>query len=400
MRSRSMPTDNGQKRGIPYAEGSQRFAHIDCLRAIAALMVVVLHGGELARPLKHSAVDAWLLAPVFSIDFGRAGVILFFAISGFVIPSSLRKGDAPGNFAIRRFFRLYPAYWLSILAALFAFWWYLDHRVAMMQIIANFTMLQLFLGYGDIQGLYWTLAVELTFYFLCYALFRMGLIANGLVIAGISLACAGAWYVLLTSRSGPFQGLYSFLPHSISDPQIEWFAYFSVMFFGATCRMIWDDAMTKAALVLGCLVGAFWLVVFPITGIYRFNQGDAQQFVLMKYGAYTLALYTFVIFGFWVRISNRTLAYIGAISFSLYLFHPSAAHVLLHAHALWAPDFVVTSAMFVLILVGVTILVSAGVYRFVEVPAIELGKRVCLRRNRKRRALAWTSPGCAENTGR
>lgn len=369
---------------------AQRFAHIDCLRAVAALMVIVLHGGELARDLRHATVDAWALTPIFAIDFGRAGVVLFFAISGFVIPSSLRKGDAPAKFPIRRFFRLYPAYWLSILAALYALWWHLDHRATIPQILANFSMLQLFLGYEGIQGLYWTLAVELAFYALCYTLFRVGLIANGLVMGGISLVCAVAWYVFFTSRAGPFNSLYPVLPNFMSDPGIEWFAYFSIMFFGATCRMMLVSTTTKSTMVLGCLVGIFWLAVFPLTGIYRYYHGDAQQFVLMKFGAYALAMYLFVIFGFWMRITSRTLTYLGTISFSLYLFHPPVAHILLRAQILWMPDLVVTSVMFVVILMAATILVSTIVYRYVEVPAIELGWKICQRRDLKRGRL---SPG-------
>ena len=92
---------------------SGRYDHIDALRAIAALLVVWRHAEGILL-VDRTTEFAKL---VFSfIDPGRAGVVLFFAISGFVIPSSLRGKltDGTRNFVIRRFFRLYPAYWLSI----------------------------------------------------------------------------------------------------------------------------------------------------------------------------------------------------------------------------------------------------------------------------------------------
>jgi peptidoglycan/LPS O-acetylase OafA/YrhL len=370
-------------RGLP--EPSQRFSYVDCMRAMAALMVIVLHASEMARhSLKYAAVDDWLLMPAFVIDFGRAGVVLFFAISGFVIPSSLLKDEGPATFPIRRFFRLYPAYWVSIFVSLCAGWWLLGREPTIMQVVANVTMLQSFFGYQDIEGLYWTLAVELVFYAICYVLFLVGLIGNGIVLGSISLVCTIVWYLLFTTLAGPFYSLHFLVPHFASDAGIEWLAYFSVMFFGATCRLLLRQTATKGTAILGCMVGIFWLAVFPLTGIYRYYHGDAQQFVLMKYGAYALALYVFVIFGFWMRLRSRILAYLGTISFSLYLFHPSVAHLLLDAHKLWVPNLVVTSVMFVAVTVGATILVSAGVYRYVEAPAIELGKKICRRRDVRR----------------
>ena len=55
-----------------------------------------------------------------SIDVGRLGVIIFFAISGFVICRSFggpREG-AGKRFVIRRLCRLYPAYWVSMLGGI------------------------------------------------------------------------------------------------------------------------------------------------------------------------------------------------------------------------------------------------------------------------------------------
>src|SRR6218665_2704395 len=103
---------------------AQRFAHIDSLRALAALLVLWMHSsGNLwmfsAPSMQHKLFDI-----AYLLDFGRLGVVLFFAISGFVIPSSLsgNKADKCWRFVIKRLFRLYPLYWLSIPIGVVTWW--------------------------------------------------------------------------------------------------------------------------------------------------------------------------------------------------------------------------------------------------------------------------------------
>ena len=70
-----------------------RIAYIDGLRGIAALAVVARHSSEVivtARPADdHVATAAGFLFSE-TINFGRFGVVLFFMISGFVIPFSFK----------------------------------------------------------------------------------------------------------------------------------------------------------------------------------------------------------------------------------------------------------------------------------------------------------------------
>src|SRR3546814_18959352 len=79
------------------------------LRGFAALMVFSAHllGGSAEHVSQdHSAYVQFVLRPW---QFGVSGVYLFFTISGFVIlPSVLRYST--GQFALRRFLRLYPLF--------------------------------------------------------------------------------------------------------------------------------------------------------------------------------------------------------------------------------------------------------------------------------------------------
>ena len=145
---------------------SSRLGYIDAQRGIAALLVLWLHATEVFMQLPEAPSGAWLFDFAWAIDTGRVGVVLFFAISGFVIPSSL---GAQTNqtiqqtlkaFLIHRFFRLYPVYWVSVLASgIFGF--YVLTPFSWQTVLLNLTMIQSLLGAPDIMGLYWTLRIAL-----------------------------------------------------------------------------------------------------------------------------------------------------------------------------------------------------------------------------------------------
>jgi peptidoglycan/LPS O-acetylase OafA/YrhL len=147
-----------------------RYGHIDALRAIAAFIVVWRH--------TEGTIFAGAFSSVFSamnsfLDLGQVGVVLFFAISGFVIPSTLKGPTMEGarRFLIRRFCRLYPAYWFSISIGWLSAVWLEGRQIDASTLIVNLSMTQKFFGYPDIIGVYWTLSIELAFYCICLIMF-------------------------------------------------------------------------------------------------------------------------------------------------------------------------------------------------------------------------------------
>lgn len=131
-----------------------RVTELDILRFAAALAVVFYH-------LTYNTV----LHPV--TRFGYLGVDFFFMISGFVILWSAH-GRTPTEFAISRFARLYPAYWLCLFITIGATWVFERTLPTVDQVAANMTMVAGYLGKPFIDAVYWTLAVELKFYFLVF----------------------------------------------------------------------------------------------------------------------------------------------------------------------------------------------------------------------------------------
>lgn len=145
----------------------QRFAFLDFLRFAAALAVVGYHLTALAHPWAVSAsTEIFPRLPQLT-KYGVLGVDLFFIISGFVILSSV-NGRSLGQFITSRVSRIFPAFWVSVLLAglLFLFLWTDKKDVTLSQILLNLTMTNSASGVAHLDGVFWTLWVELKFYVL------------------------------------------------------------------------------------------------------------------------------------------------------------------------------------------------------------------------------------------
>lgn len=151
------------------AHSPARFERLDILRGVAALAVVVFHYTS-RFPEYHIGG-----AVPFAFDYGFYGVHLFFLISGFVILMSLDRRGGEG-FVRSRFIRLYPVFWASVLLTTAVL--RIDAARAdapdLATVFVNLTMLPTFLKFDLIDGAYWSLAYELGFYAMMFAIFRLG----------------------------------------------------------------------------------------------------------------------------------------------------------------------------------------------------------------------------------
>lgn len=138
-----------------------RESFLDLLRFIAALAVVFFHFGFRGYSADGLQNLTFLeLSPI--ARYGYIGVDLFFMISGYVIPMSVGN-RAVKDFVVLRFIRLYPTFWLCMLitaVVMMAFGSEITYR----DILINTSMIAPFLGGKHIDGVYWSLVVELQFY--------------------------------------------------------------------------------------------------------------------------------------------------------------------------------------------------------------------------------------------
>lgn len=356
-----------------------RLDHIHGLRAVAALMVVIQHAMQVAQVHGSALFD-----PVLeTVNLGRFGVVLFFLISGFVIPFSL-KGERPlRTFAIGRFWRLYPAYWLSIpfIAAIgFANAGSTDipRSLAAMNpgyVLANMTMVQNLMAVPNIGLGYWTLNCEIVFYFACALLFATGRLSSVPTIATIvllSLALAVFPYVS-AGLGGPTGFRFNF-PY-----------YLALFLAGLLLRRAFVDGCAEAGVWLRRLILPLAVTGAVLSGLVWPVVENANPYLrplplaLGMIGP--LPLFVLVL-----RHPPRSpgwLLAIGTVSYSLYLFQDLA---LLSLPMAMPPGQ--TPVLYVLAVCTMSLGIATLVYHGVEKPAMRIGKRLTGRVPNRETALA------------
>ncbi|MEV0143573.1 MULTISPECIES: acyltransferase [unclassified Nonomuraea] len=375
------------------AHREHRLAWLDALRGVGAMAVVAEH------------MLPWFLPSLrpYWFSLGVYGILVFFLVSGYIIPASLERHGDLRRFWVSRAFRLYPLY-LAVAALVVGLAWWVPVRAEVPRdgsaVAAHATMLLDVVGVGGVADTMWTLSYEMVFYLLVTALFvmraheRSGLLS--VVFAGFSvvvgLALAGA---VVTGG---------------------WLPYASGAVFAAGLACVVSGRFrTAGACVLGLMAVALlvlsgrvpWLgvavlgVMFAGTAVYRWERGTGALWPVAVTGALVaLAPVGAIGSGWWwvqpdVWITTivlaaatfagamalrgrrlpRVLTWTGLISYSLYLVHhPLLKYFIAVTGDLRRSPLPVQLAMAATAL-ALVMLVSALAYRFVERPMQRLGRR-------------------------
>jgi peptidoglycan/LPS O-acetylase OafA/YrhL len=333
------------------AAAGTRLTGLDALRGVAALLVVLFH-----FTTRYQEKFGHVSPPSFELPWGHLGVNLFFLISGFVIFMTLERTSAPLGFLVSRFSRLYPAYWVAALGA------YLIYRavpelglpVSPGQALANGLMFHNLLGVPHVDGVFWTLEVELLFY---WAMFLIWL-AVGFQAPQRWIA---AWLALsIAVAAGEHLGIHA--PYIATRVLIlSCFPYFALgillylRYMRRSFRWHVEGALGVAALVAIALIDGPWRVLWTLVGLCAF---------------------VLVTFRWSDSAPVRLLAGVGAMSYPLYLVHETAGWALIHHLESRGvqPDLAIVAAI-------VAALVCAyALHRLVEQPAMERIRQAWSRR--------------------
>ena len=359
--------------------------HLDALRGLAILGVVLLHTSVVIRAVGPTAVITWT---------GQRGVQLFYMISAFTLCLSLdgkrQEVHSLSNYFIRRFFRIAPLFYVLIVVNVLV-----KHIAPHYSSSRNLGHLDILMGFFFLNGVRphaintvvfggWSIAVETTFYLLLPLLHRFfGTIRRSLLLFVMSAALLGSLSTYLASNSTDLDLItyFGFL----------WFPVeFPVFVLGILGYCIWEKyfinridksadhkdvssllLLTSLVLYCGCL---------PFTD----RQLYFSSFVFLPL-ILSLSIYP------WRILVNKVTMFIGKISYSLYLLH---FFVLLgmgtllqkidlrssHPVSHYVFGQLAGCVLVYVVVLSISIPICMLSWKFIEQPGIRLGRRLIARR--------------------
>ena len=349
----------------------KRILGLDGLRGISILLVLGGHGWYSLNP--------YSILQYCGLFFCNAslGVLIFFVISGFLITTLLLEEiNKTGtiylrNYYIRRIFRIFPAFYVYMLCvSIWAIFGIIKTTkydiITGAFFIQNYKHIFKFLSNVDFYyvGQLWTLSIEEQFYLIWPFILKF---------LGRKPALKIAIGVILYS---PFARIltYLYVPEWRGQIGIMAHTYFDPIMMGCLAALLKDKA--KVVELMGSRVMCFlvWLVlgfIFVINPIIIQKLGGAYN---LTFGVFISAFFvSFLLVYCYQRQSSflvsllefKPLTYIGLISFSLYLWNP------LFLSSLGQFSWRQLPVNFIL-----TFLISIISYRFVEIPFIEIRKKI------------------------
>ena len=192
---------------------NERLENVDLLRGVAIIFVVFFHYTYHYPTEYLLRTDDWSL-PI--AKYGWSGVDIFFIVSGYCIALTIIKTSNFLEFSVRRFARIYPAYFFCGITTLVFYSFFdlpgreVDWYTGLMNLIfANFIP---GFEFPYIDGIYWALMVELKFYIFFGILFFIFKNLDKAIIAWIFFAFILNLLLLIDKEKVTF--LTSISPHA------------------------------------------------------------------------------------------------------------------------------------------------------------------------------------------
>lgn len=395
---------------------TNRLAWLDALRGIAALWVVFSHLTPYVLVPVHNAVY-----DVF--DPGLYGVLVFFLVSGYIVPASLERKGSIRSFWLSRAFRLFPLFAFAVAAALMLHGLGVaslrgTQNDATASVLAHLFMLSDLMGGSNLIVVVWTLSYEMVFYLLLTALFTVGLhrrsgrlaacfaagalllggllptiwlsdsslgltrVALGgdiLILGGLAMAVAahgvpralGAWLaagtglvlVTLNERAPAFEGL----------------TILALMFTGTLLYRA-EQRQTSRRLAAGVTVGVFAIAM--AAAAWHDPSVTGQTPLQQREWVVTIAL-AGATFAAGMAARNRpvpsVLAWLGLVSYSIYLLHPLMIDVYGSIPFAASPHPAGLQVVLAGVFLAALLACCTLSYYLIEAPMQRLGRRVTAR---------------------
>ncbi len=355
----------------------EKYDYIDALRGFAILGVVLVHTSQWVSPSAG--------IPALIAKNGARGVQLFFLASALTLFLSIEKrreheSRSVIKFFIRRFFRIAPLFYLAIIAfTLYSgmserywapdgiSWWHIALTATFLHGWHPETITSVVPG-----G--WSIAVEMTFYlFVPYLFLKLKDVRSTVIALLASLV-----FVRISSKLATIV-LSSMYPESqqylVSGFTFLWFfSQLPIFLLGIlTYHVIRAHPNQDKVLSAAFLCVSFFLAA-------AFLQASTFQTLLPQHFMYGVVFAFFALalhFDPESMFVNRVTTLIGRLSFSIYIVHFMILNLLKEVFDNGFPMMGTSGfALAYLLVLGLSMGLSSILYRAVEIPGINLGKRV------------------------
>lgn len=372
---------------------SLHFPHLDAIRGIAALCVLVFH-----IAFSSALSPVWLkVVPPLVNTAGHVlanGVEVFFVLSGWVIAHSMRRDSLDfsslGRFLARRVLRLTPAYWGALVLTL------IFGLVAMRlgsgdtpptfsRLALNFLYLQNIFGVGNVFSPAWTLCIEAQFYIVFAALLGMSVCCGKRGASGeepFGEARRPLANLLLSSALGTLA-----LACRWNDAAlfVSWWFYFAAGALGYIASRDSRFLPHVTIVVAAMFAVSLWLIWHPVhaadEGRALFVGSLALLLLLVAHGRAK-----------WTQWgSTGIFAWLGAISYSLYLTHFGFGLLVARLFRKIADQSPLLALVFIVLDMGLCLILAHLFWQWIEKPSVVWGKGFRLKGNALRERAGATA---------
>ncbi|MEA2439818.1 MAG: hypothetical protein QOH76_1242 [Thermoleophilaceae bacterium] len=374
---------------------ARRFPLFDSLRGIAAILVVMRHATDHA-----GAEDPGSFFGPYITAVGGCALAIFFVVSGFLLYRPFVHAHVSGDrrpgfggYALGRFLRIAPAYWLAL--TLTTLW--LSHPYVFTDrwpLFYGLVYTYFDLGLAGI-GTAWSLCIEVAYYvFLpCFVVFvaRLPAATPRARLRNCALAVGGLVVIGLLTRAV----LAGRVAHGGVSTEVVPATFLDWLGYGMALAVlsVWierrGEHLPRWLRPIDRFPGIAWAAAFVVLvvsglafdeGTVRFGASDKWATHVL-YGLFAIALAVPAALGDQTRglvrrfMANRVLLYIGLVSYGIFLWHLAVLEQLerwhlervsfVHPYLLW------TGAA----LIGATLIATVSYYVF-ERPAMRLRRRI------------------------
>lgn len=356
-----------------------RFPLVDSMRAIAAMSILAYHGAFVTGALDGTGAERWYAQL-------NVGVPLFFAISGFLlyrpwVAARLAGASTPDVrvYALRRALRIVPAYWVALIAIALAA--DRDDVFSWPGALVHYGFLQAYDPERFTGGIgqAWTLTVEVAFYALLPLLAlaarrlpggtRERVVRSELAFLSALALVAVAWRLVVVLSVDPEGGAY--FPLLVALPaQLDVFAAGMALAVVSAAALDERARPPRSASLAWLLAAAAYAAVV----LWRPEDPGARAFAEHQlHGLIAIALLAPAVLGargggaIRRALAWRPLAWIGLVSYGLYLWHLDALRELSEAGA--------SDAGVVLLGSPLALALGAASWYLIERHALRLGRR-------------------------